>query len=92
VRIVTPELPKSEQVHIRAFYPVQASDTETAFSGRGYLCVTTIHEKADYRQQVLNRAHGELTAWKQRYTDLRDYFSGVFHAIEEIKPKSKRKK
>ena len=83
VRVVVKPGPLADQSVIRAFVHVEASEKESRFDGDGYIETLQAHKSPIYRDQVLAAAKRELIEWKRRYEDYREFFGGVFAAIED---------
>jgi hypothetical protein len=84
VRVIRDDVPPQEQPVVRAFVNVSASDTETEFEGNAYVPIRVAEQSEDYRQQLLDAAKAELRQWEHRYSDLRDYLSGVFREVDKV--------
>lgn len=63
---------------------------ENTESKREYKTVIEISSNEDYRSQVLNRALGEISYWKEKYNELNE-LKDIFKSIEKTKTKWQKK-
>ncbi len=80
--IIIPD-PEEDAPTIRAFVSVKSVKNEDRFSGQAYVSTVTALSDERYRAQVIEAAHAELVAWKNRYKALKE-FAKVFEAVEEL--------
>jgi hypothetical protein len=66
----------------RIFYSL----TTDRRAGKGYRSITSIMQNPSWRQQLLDDALSELTAFRQKYGTLSE-LAGVFDAIEKVAAK-----
>lgn len=81
VRSLTIDISRSnlEEKKVRAFVNVETGGE------RGYVSTFTAMSSEDLRKQVLERAFGELEAWRARHAELSE-LARIFSAIEETRP------
>lgn len=81
VRSLTVDISRSnlETKAVRAFVNVDIG------SERGYLSTFTAMSSEELRKQVLERAFGELEAWRARHAELSE-LARIFAAIDETRP------
>jgi hypothetical protein len=77
-----PKEPEGEPTIIRAFVNVQEENQPDAT----YVDITTAMSDPKLREQILERAYRELTAWKVRYEEFEE-FARVVKAINSVKLK-----
>lgn len=80
VRSLTVDISRSnlESRPIRAFVNVETGGE------RGYVSTATAMSSEDLRKQVLQRAFGELEAWRARHAELSE-LARIFSAIDETR-------
>lgn len=85
------------KVEPRVFTKVRVDTTNTpsASPGPSIVHTSTVVTTTDYREQVLERALGELRRWQATYQTFNDYaslFQPIFVAIDAFEKKMKKKK
>jgi hypothetical protein len=80
VRVEKGDPSTHEPVQVRAFVNVVQEEK------RGYTNRETVLSDAELRQQVLDRALGELRSWRLRYIDYEDELREIFAVIERVVP------
>lgn len=80
------EVKDGKAVQTRAFQNVKVAE-ETATGAkritRQYVSTTDVMANQDYAEQVVSKALRELEGWRQRYSEYKLLFGGVFSAIDE---------
>ena len=74
---------------------VDTDNTPAASPGPSIVHTSTVITTVDYREQVLERALGELRRWQSTYKTFSDYaslFEPIFTAIDSFEKQMKRKK
>lgn len=77
-------------VHVRAFVHIDAQTDDAEDSGR-YVGTIRAMTAPDLRQQVVDRALGELESWRRRYEAYAE-LATIFRAIDSVKSKALPKK
>lgn len=83
VSVVTIEQEEQAPKMVRAFSNVNSIEGEGRFDGRVYRSTIKAMREDGYRQQILEKAYGELVSWRERYKHLEE-FSNIIGAIEDL--------
>lgn len=72
------EEPEQEPQRVRAFYNVD-TDKDT----QAYVDIDTVRSNKTYREQIIEKALGELQGWRRRYEQYKE-FSPVVEAVDAV--------
>ncbi len=77
-------------MHVRAFVHVDATTDDGEDAGR-YVGTVRAMSAPELRQQIVDRALGELESWRKRYESFAE-LATIFRAIDSMKSKAAPKK